>query len=527
MLFLIPFLLEELTRFVTKKYITLLKIEQSDTKNDCVKWVWVYKKVESFIICSSKTIKEILPMTILSNNYEINHTFSRRIKTWLNNYDVLVNPNSINNYSDAVETLDKNIRELALDLFKQKFESLDEVFFNSDERKRYYKVKSKRSRTLITVFGQFTYTRRIYESISNGKYYIYVDRKMGLPKYDHYDPTVKAKICESYLTTGSMIKTGQIVGEQMYASFSTEAKRKNYNISRQTVFNVMRNIHKLLPSIDRTKTTPETLYVMADEKYIATQGSKHNKVMVKHAVLFEGFTSTHNRNTLINKLHFTSLDKDFWEQFLDYISVVYDFTKIKNIIRIGDGAYWIKAGENHLPKTKFYLDKFHMFQAINHMAKDPILHYNLRETLFNNDKDMFKKLTDILLIQNIDNISRTESIREKSSYILRHWSAIQNTIVGNQKCSMEAQISHNLASIFTSRPKAYGIDNLKRYVTLRDLDLNNVDICNAYLQTIHYETTDDYQNIEKEVFDFSMFEPKTNYDKSSTSNWVKGFISRI
>ena len=104
---------------------------------------------------------------------------------------------------------------------------------------------------------------------------------MGLPKYDHYDPTVKAKICESYLTTGSMIRTGQIVGEQMYASFSTETKRKNYNISRQTVYNVMRNIHKLLPNIDRTKTTPETLYVMADEKYIATQGSKHNKVMVK------------------------------------------------------------------------------------------------------------------------------------------------------------------------------------------------------------------------------------------------------
>ena len=91
---------------------------------------------------------------------------------------------------------------------------------------------------------------------------------------------------------------------------------------------------------------------------------------------------------------------------------------------------------------------------------------------------------------------------------------------------MESHISHNIASIFTSRPKAFKVDNLKRYISLRDLFLNNVDIQDAYLKTIHFSKTDTLQPIKKEVLDFSMFEPKSNYDKSSTSNWVKGFISK-
>ena len=91
---------------------------------------------------------------------------------------------------------------------------------------------------------------------------------------------------------------------------------------------------------------------------------------------------------------------------------------------------------------------------------------------------------------------------------------------------MEPQISHNLAAIFTSRPKGFGLKNLKRYVSLRDLHLNNVDVQEAYLKTLYYEKTDSTQPIEKEVINLSMFDERSSYDKSSTSNWMKGFIAR-
>ena len=160
------------------------------------------------------------------------------------------------------------------------------------------------------------------------------------------------------------------------------------------------------------------------------------------------------------------------------------------------------------------------------MSKDPIIHYNLRQSLFNDDKETFKLLTHVLRIQNEGNEPRLESINEKKRYILGHWDAIQRTLVSSIICPMEPQISHNLAAIFTSRPKGFGLKNLKRYVSLRDLHLNNVDVQEAYLKTLYYEKTDSTQPIEKEVINLSMFDERSSYDKSSTSNWVKGLISR-
>ena len=92
-------------------------------------------------------------MTILSNNYTYNHTFNNFLYDLTKNHDLLVTPNSIDNYTDIIETLDSNIRELALKTLQAKFESLDDDFFNSAQRKRNYRVKSKRSRTLLTVFS--------------------------------------------------------------------------------------------------------------------------------------------------------------------------------------------------------------------------------------------------------------------------------------------------------------------------------------------------------------------------------------
>ena len=108
---------------------------------------------------------------------------------------------------------------------------------------------------------------------------------------------------------------------------------------------------------------------------------------------------------------------------------------------------------------------------------------------------------------------------EKATYIKRHWNEIQRAHMPQVPgCSMEAHISHNLASIFSNRPKAYAINNLIKYANLRDLYLNNVDILNIYLDTLHFKKENNVLEIKKEVLDFSMFDPRSSYDKSSTYN---------
>ena len=55
------------------------------------------------------------------------------------------------------------------------------------------------------------------------------------------------------------------------------------------------------------------------------------------------------------------------------------------------------------------------------------------------------------------------------------------------KCSMEANISHCFADIFTSRPKAYSEKGLRQLLKLRLLKLNNYDIQKIYFDVINHK----------------------------------------
>lgn len=471
--------------------------------------------------------KGILLMTILSNNSLLDHLYSKTSE----NLFRIINPKNqiatLNNYTDMIQGVDELLRETALVLLKDSLEEMDEMFFNSQGRKRDYYVKMKRERTLITLFGQVTFNRRIYESKTDGTYYIHVDRKMGLPKYDRYDPTVKAKVVEAYANQNSMIKVGEIIGESMYAIFSKNIERKNFNLSRQTVHNILKNAPKLIPNIKRHDQTPKKLYIMADEKYIPIQKSEKDNVMVKQLVLFEEVVGEGKRLSLQKKIVFTRLKGNIWSQFHDYLSTVYDLDKVEKITVLGDGANWIKLGRYELPKTEFILDAFHGFQAINHITTDEGDRSDLRTSIFHDNREEFIEIIDDIKEEFKEDENRLETIESKFKYLINNWQPIQRGLKdGVPGCSMEAQISHNLAAVYTSRPKAYKIDNLETYIYYRDLNQNNVDILNAYLNTFNDKKTNKAQYIEKEVIDLSFFDPRPRYDKSSTSNWLKGFISK-
>lgn len=192
---------------------------------------------------------------------------------------------------------------------------------------------------------------------------------------------------------------------------------------------------------------------------------------------------------------------------------------------MGDGAQWIRSGVSQFNQSRFYLDKFHFKQSINRISVNKDIKNLLVNAILHRQKDQFNAIVETLIDTTTDS-SRINTITANHSYILRQWRAILRSYHEESiGCSMEAAISHNLASIFTSRPKAYSKKNLRHYLSLRNLRLNNIDIRNYYLDTLTVERTN-LVYIEKEEFDFSMFEPKQLYDKSSTSNWLKGFISK-
>lgn len=430
---------------------------------------------------------------------------------------------TISNYTDLVETTARITHEIGRSLIVKSLEDIDLTFRNSDLRKRDYVIKVKRSRTIVTVFGTLTFIRTIYQNKSTGKCFTYVDRKMGLPKYDKFDPTVKALIVEQFCSQNSMIKIGQIVGKHISEAFSQSDTRHENLISRQTVFNIISKSSRFQEEVVQTNRTPEILYIMADEKYVPIrtgQPGRHSQ-MVKHCVLFEGVDTTGKRNKLINKRNVASTGGSLWSNVYDIVSNLYDIEKIKQICIMGDGASWIKAGVREFDSNQaiFVLDKFHYKQAIEHISKDPLHQQLLISYSLHGTKKDFKLLIQSIL-ETPENRLREKVITDKQNYILNQWKAIRDAYnVIKIGCSMEAAISHNLAAIFTNRPKAYKSKNLEHYVTLRMMALNGVDIQKSYLSTFHLDSTNEKILLKENTYDLSILD-LTPPSEHSASRWI-------
>ena len=138
-------------------------------------------------------------MNILSQNYNnllkklIFDVFTSSLKNKLDN----LNPNEdVFNYVSILSNLDESLCTVAKECLIHLFESLDYSYSISRERKSKFEIKSHHPRTILTVFGQITFNRTFYKSKLTGKNYCYVDRYLGLHKYDYFDPYLKALVVE-------------------------------------------------------------------------------------------------------------------------------------------------------------------------------------------------------------------------------------------------------------------------------------------------------------------------------------------
>ena len=144
---------------------------------------------------------------------------------------------SIRNYSDSIESISNVLQELGRNQLIEMINEMDIKFRNSPNRLISFYVKDNRERTIITPFGVVTYLRTIYQCRTTKKCFTYVDRKLGLPRYDKYDPCIKAMIAETHATQNSMLKTGELVGKRIFSIFSTKKE------SKRQITTVFKNHH--------------------------------------------------------------------------------------------------------------------------------------------------------------------------------------------------------------------------------------------------------------------------------------------
>ena len=389
-----------------------------------------------------------------------------------------------NKYFSLISAIQYSTRELIKSIIISTFEEIDENFKHSAERlTRYYINKSNVKRTLITIVGEISFTRTYYKCKYSNKKFFYIDKTFDLPKYDHYDPIIKA------IAVNNSVNTSQAQSARDISAFTGDLKyfmdtNSINTVPRQSIYNWIKEwkTPNIVPaSID----TPETLYVMADEKYIGAQDIDKD-IMVKCFVTFEGIEDiSKNRRALVNRSVFSCYDSNAWPLFMDYIAKRYDFSKIKNIALLADGGTWIKTGlaelkldvNNHV---KFYLCEFHFKQAIHHITTDENERKRLLEVFTNKGKKDFINAVN-KIIEN--NKNREETIKKKLNYIINNYSSIKNMLELNIGSSMESHISHLIASLFAARPKGFSTKRINQYLKLNNYKNNGINIFKLYMQS--------------------------------------------
>jgi len=438
-------------------------------------------------------------MTIITNNYEnvlkemIISKFSNILRKELSQSNV----NSVFNYINFSSNLDEALCNLAKESLIIIFKAIDTSYCNSIERKRKYHIKAHLPRTILTIFGEITFTRTFYTDKNNKGSYCHLDRFLGLKKHDYFDPYIKSVIVEK-AANNSIPTVCDFINDLIGNRIKLEYKIKYLN--RQTVRNIILDAKISTPEKVELET-PNTIYLIADEKWAPTQNNNGNKVMIKSIVIFDSIKGN-KRKFLNNKKIFASFENGFLDEVLDYLYYTYDMDKIKSIVIMGDGAKWIKSLISHFKVNNntnviFALDKFHFKQAIHHICLNKNLEYVLASYVINDNKINFKNFTKELK----DSFPhRNETIDKKKEYILNNWNYIQNLYKYKLSCPMESQISHNLAYLLTSRPKGYSFKMLSKILKIRLLYKNKENIKLLYLNNFNKNKIIEY-NQERLNFD--------------------------
>lgn len=427
-------------------------------------------------------------------NELVTKNFNNYLKIYFNSINYTEKNGNFINYYDFMHDLDSFNDSFIKDIIKGYFEYIDECFFNSSYRRNFCKSNGFYERkNYVTLFGEINFKRRYYYDKNKKEYFFFTDLFLGLPKRKHFDPFVCAELCDQS-TTESYSKAGKIISNKIGKRINN-----NININRATTRNIVLSFNPEYNEVNELKRV-EKLFVMLDEKYIASQFNDGKDFMTKTSVIFEDSIPEYKnkkkenskvRYKLINPHACASIDNTLLEDTINYIYDNYDVNYIKELNFMGDCASWIK----NFPKSnwfnftsdtnvKFAMDNFHFKKSLTQLTtkKYPDVRQALEEYIDSNNKKDFN-----MLVEQFKDLfpERIDTIESNQKYILNNWKERQTYLKNHHmKCSMESHISHNLADLFTARPKAYSENGLRKLLKLRMLKVNKVNIKELYLKQL-------------------------------------------
>lgn len=375
---------------------------------------------------------------------------------------------------DDFTGLEKTVTELsnrmAADFLGMCLTNADELIRMSSARAGNYKVQRRHSRTLISGVGDVMYTHTVYRD-GDGHYRCLLDELMHLPDRERFTEMAEAKIlseaeAHSYQHAADSIRSGA------------------QTITKTTVMNKVHAIEQELPETEVPaedgRKQAEYLYIEADEDHIHRQKDGRNDgcFIGKLVYLFEGKEDVcDGRRKLVAPVYFGGLysgsegNAELWKKVDKYIRDHYDHEYLRKVYVSGDGGAWIKSATDHICKSTFIADRFHLMQYIYRAANRTLDDRDetvgrMYRCIHKNDLDgMETILNDIQ--EHCEGSGKV--VEECRKFLVNNWEAIQRAyhdrhVIG---CSAEGHVSSVYSERLSSRPMGWSETGSDRMCRLR------------------------------------------------------------
>ena len=320
-------------------------------------------------------------------------------------------------YEAGIERYKALCDQFILDNVKAQLEAYDTILMEETSLRRDWICVRKAPRTLQTKHGTLTYTRRYYRHRASGDHSHLIDLLVGLSPYKRVDPALRL----------SLARLGSEMSYRKSTSLACEGA-----VSHQTVMTSLRDLKiPEIPVIERKEEVP-VIHIQADEDHISLQSracGKKRRGIVKLAALHDPIQVKGSRRYIPAKYVMTDGEgKDnevFWERVYEQLIARYGDLGNRPVYIHGDGAPWIKKGEEIIPNSHYVLDRFHLEKALRRACpkhKAPGRWRRLHKLL---DQSELEKLALEIWACAQEGVCSRETAMDTIHYLVNNWEGIE------------------------------------------------------------------------------------------------------
>ena len=283
--------------------------------------------------------------------------------------------------------------ELGREITQIMLESYDKELAEGRDKK-IYRNKGTRNTSIKTIYGEVSYSRRVYQTKNKEgqvEYIYLLDQAMQMDTIGLISTNLAEKIALT-ITESPYRVTADIINETCGQYISPQGvwnlvQRLGERIDEEETYAVKQ---MNADQAEGVKTIP-VLFEEMDGVWLHMQDEHHKKMKkqeMKVFTMYEGWDAEkekENRSTLVGKTMLAGMEDSntFHEKREACIRQKYDADEIGQRILNGDGGSWIK--ESYDVDAIFQLDRYHIYQEIQRKIKDKKAQKEIRD-LFETEK---------------------------------------------------------------------------------------------------------------------------------------------